>query len=236
VKTDSGRHPAATVERVVLLDATGRPTGTAPKIAVHHADTPYHLAFSAHVVDGRGRVLVTRRALRKATWPGVWTNACCGHPQPGETLRQAVTRRLAHELGLRSRRLAVALPDFSYRATMPDGVTEHELCPVLVAEVDGEPSPNPDEVADARWLAWGRFVARALRRPGSLSPWSVAQTARLAAVAAAGPLAWLDAHAPGASAAAGVATGAAPIGLDTPVTVPTDVHRPEGPSAGPSGS
>ncbi|HKE72237.1 MAG TPA: isopentenyl-diphosphate Delta-isomerase [Acidimicrobiales bacterium] len=164
VATDAGDR----VEEVVLLDPDGRPVGTAPKAGVHHAATPYHLAFSAHVVDRRGRVLLTRRAPGKPTWPGVWTNACCGHPAPGETLREAVTRRLAHELGLTPVRMGVALPDFSYRATMADGTAEHELCPVVVAEVDGRPAPNPDEVAGTRRLRWPAFLARARRRPHSL--------------------------------------------------------------------
>jgi isopentenyl-diphosphate delta-isomerase type 1 len=208
------------IEEVVLLDPDGRPIGTAPKAGVHHAATPYHLAFSTHVVDRRGRVLLTRRAPGKPTWPGVWTNACCGHPAPGETLREAVTRRLAHELGLTPVRMAVALPDFSYRATMADGTAEHELCPVVVAEVDGSPAPNPDEVAGTRRLRWPAFLARARRRPRSLSPWAVAQAAGLARVVA-DPLAWLDAHAvtpPDPDAPP--ATSTTGIGLDVAVTVP----------------
>ena len=66
-------------ELVVLLDEQGRAVGTADKAEVHHADTPLHLAFSCHVFDARGRVLVTRRALSKATWPGV--DVPCSHAE-----------------------------------------------------------------------------------------------------------------------------------------------------------
>lgn len=165
--------------QIVLLDPLGRPCGVAPRSTVHHRSTPFHLAFSCHVVDALGRVLLSRRAASKQTWPGVWTNACCGHPQPGETLRQAVTRHLADELGLAPANMVIALADFAYRAAMDDGTVEHELCPVVVATVSGDPQPNPDEVDALEWLAWDDVVERARRRPRSLSPWFVAQITEL---------------------------------------------------------
>src|SRR5512134_1602057 len=142
---------ASAVEHVVLLDERGRATGTAAKATAHSALTAFHLAFSCHLVAADGRVLLTRRALTKPTWPGAWTNGCCGHPQLGESLRQAIQRRVREELGLRVVRASVALPDFAYRAEMPDGTVEHELCPVVIAEVAGSPTPDPDEVDDLVW-------------------------------------------------------------------------------------
>lgn len=174
-----GDVPARLDEAVILLDANGEPCGAAPKRTVHGPDTPLHLGFSCYVFDDHGRVLVTRRAAIKTTWPSVWTNACCGHPQPGETLRDAVTRRLHDELGVIPRRMALALPDFTYRAVMDNGVVEHELCPVVVAEIDGEPVLNPAEVDDATWIGWDALRARADQEPSTLSPWSVPQIARL---------------------------------------------------------
>jgi isopentenyl-diphosphate Delta-isomerase len=172
-----------TEELVVLLDEQGRPAGTMPKRRVHGPDTPLHLAFSVYLFDSAGAFLATRRALGKRTWPGVWTNSCCGHPGPGEDPAAAARRRLGQELGLRPDRLELVLPDFAYRAVAPDGTVENEVCPVYFAHLDGEPEPRPDpdpeEVADWRWVPWASFRALAATAPWALSPWAVSQVGQL---------------------------------------------------------
>src|SRR6187402_2981075 len=139
-------------ELVVLLDESGHPAGTARKATVHGADTPLHLAFSCHVFSRDGRVLVTRRALGKLTWPGVWTNSFCGHPAPGEAMEDAIARRAERELGLAITDIELVLPDFRYRAVDASGIVEYEICPVYRARAVDEPTPSPDEVAEYEWV------------------------------------------------------------------------------------
>lgn len=158
-------------ELVVLLHPDGRPAGTAVKATVHHGDTPLHLAFSCYVFDAADRLLVTRRALSKATFPGIWTNSVCGHPQPGEHLADAARRRALRELGLHLDEPRLLLPAFAYRAEM-DGVVEAELCPVLLARCNGEQvTARADEVADHRWIAWPQFRDGVRRGRLEVSPW-----------------------------------------------------------------
>lgn len=167
-------------EQVVLLDTDGRPCGVADKAVVHGPVTPYHFAFSSYVFGPDGRFLITQRALTKKTWPGVWTNSCCGHPGPGEEPEAAVRRRLREELNLTPTRISLALPDFSYRASFL-GVEEYELCPVFLVRVDGDPVPEPSEVEGWRWAPWSEFVAAAGDDAAGLSPWARLQVQQLEA-------------------------------------------------------
>jgi isopentenyl-diphosphate delta-isomerase len=175
-----------TTERVVLLDEDRTPIGTELKSVVHSESTPLHLAFSCHVLNAAGQVLVTRRALGKRAWPGVWTNSVCGHPQPGEAMEDAVVRRAQDELGLSVHGIRVALPEFRYRAVDATGIVENEVCPVYLAVTDEEPVPNPDEVMEARWTEPGPLGDALRAAPWAFSPWFVSQARDLELYAAAG--------------------------------------------------
>ena len=166
-------------DEVVLLDESGAAIGRAPKSAAHGPDTALHLAFSCHVLNALGEVLVTRRALTKQAWPGVWSNSFCGHPKPAESLASAVRRRAEFELGIELAEVELALPLFRYRATDANGTVENEVCPVYIAITADEPDPNPREIAEFAWVApeeLGRAVEAA---PWAFSPWLVLQAREL---------------------------------------------------------
>jgi isopentenyl-diphosphate delta-isomerase len=163
------------IELVSLLDDEGRPIGTADKLAVHTADTPLHLAFSCHLFNASGEVLVTRRALTKQTWPGVWTNSFCGHPAPGEPLDDAVRRRASAELGVAIDGLELVLPEFRYRAVDPSGIVENEVCPVYRATTVDAVAANPLEVIEHHWVAPAALRTAVGATPFAFSPWIVLQ-------------------------------------------------------------
>jgi isopentenyl-diphosphate delta-isomerase len=169
----------AVEDEVVLLDEAGTPIGRAPKSAAHGPDTALHLAFSCHVVNALGEILVTRRALTKQAWPGVWTNSFCGHPKPAESLVAAVRRRAEFELGLELHDVELALPLFRYRAVDADGTVENEICPVYLARTTDEPDPNPREVSEYRWVDPAELGNAVNAAPWAFSPWLVLQTQQL---------------------------------------------------------
>ena len=168
----------------MLLADDGTPIGEAEKATVHGLETPLHLAFSCHVSNGDGALLVTRRALTKRTWPGVWTNSFCGHPSPGEAIPEAVARRALEELGITLLDLRLEVPDFRYLATDAAGVVENEICPVYTARTLDDVLPDPDEVLEFRWVDPDLVAAAVAGAPWAFSPWLTLQLPALAAARA----------------------------------------------------
>lgn len=174
---------------VVLLEEDGTSRGAAGKLEAHRAPGELHLAFSVFLYRRDGTLLLQQRALDKYHFPGVWANACCSHPQPGEDLVASAERRVAEELGIACRLRPAG--QFVYRATCPtSGLVEHELDHVLLAVVDAEPRPDPHEVAATAWFDAGQVLAAVDGRdraavaavPAPLAPW-LGPALRLAEVA-----------------------------------------------------
>ena len=166
-------------ERIVLVDDAGHPIGTAEKLASHHASTPLHLAFSCFIFSRSGDLLITKRALTKKVWPGVWTNSVCGHPGPGESMEDAIKRRLTYELGMGATDLAVAMPAYRYQSPPFRGIIENEICPVYLGRTIDEPNPNREEVSEYRWIAWKDFLSSIEKDREKYSYWSIEEAMRL---------------------------------------------------------
>lgn len=162
-------------ENVVLLDDAGNRIGIADKATVHTTDTPLHWAFSCHVFNEKGEILVTRRALSKRTWPGVWTGSFCGHPAPDESAPAAVARRARHELGIDLDVLALIDPSFRYRAVDASGIVENEVCPVYTARTTSDVVPQPEEVCQFKWVKLVALRTAIDAAPWAFSPWLTLQ-------------------------------------------------------------
>lgn len=168
-------------DMIVLVDEANTPLRTEPKLIAHNGYTKLHRAFSVFIFNSNGELLLQRRAFGKKTWPGVWSNSCCGHVMLHETMEAAAKRRLKYELGLSGTKLELALPDFRYTAEK-DGIVENEICPVFFGFTDKRPRPNPDEVAAVRLQPWNEFLAEARKPDTELSPWCILEAEQLAEV------------------------------------------------------
>jgi len=158
-------------ELVVLVDNEDREIGTALKAEVHTDKTPLHRAFSLFIFNKNGQVLVTQRALSKKTWPGIWSNSCCGHPVPGESYEAAIVRRVEQELGCRVQDIE-RVSDYRYRFEYL-GIVENEICPVYRGVGAGIIRPNREEVNDWKWMDWNEWMkVLKVDKPGNEGVWS----------------------------------------------------------------
>ena len=140
------------------------------KLEVHQRGLR-HLAISVFVMRG-AELLLQRRAAGKYHTPGLWTNTCCTHPHWGEDPVACAQRRLREELGisgLQPRRRDT----IEYRADVGNGLTEHELVDILLAEApaDMAVTPNPDEVGAVRWIGLQDLDRELQRWPERFTPW-----------------------------------------------------------------
>lgn len=156
---------------VVLVDEHDNELGQLDKLAAHQPPGRLHRAFSVFVHDDAGRMLLQRRATTKYHFGGLWTNTCCSHPWPGETVLDAAVRRTRDELGVEL--LAPhAVAAFTYRAVDPvSGLVEHEHDTVVTATVDAEPTPNPAEVDECRWVTRPELDRWLVAEPTAFTPW-----------------------------------------------------------------
>jgi len=159
---------SAVIENVVLIDEADAALGEGEKLAVHLAGT-LHRAFSVFAFNAAGELLLQRRALSKYHSGGLWTNTCCGHPRPGESVPEAARRRLFEELGMTCGDLEAA-GVYRYRAEIKD-LVENELDHLLVTTVTDEPVPNPDEVVEWRFIALDELSRWLDERPEDFTAW-----------------------------------------------------------------
>ncbi|VWD04473.1 isopentenyl-diphosphate delta-isomerase [Burkholderia lata] len=155
-------------EQLVLIDADDMPVGTCGKMQVHREGL-LHRAFSIFVFDSQGRLLLQQRAFGKYHSGGLWTNTCCGHPRPGETLGDATLRRLNEEMGFSCELRKV--DTLLYRATLANGLVEHEFTHIHVGVFDGLPMPDPAEAAAWKWIDVSELVRWLDAEPAIFTVW-----------------------------------------------------------------
>ncbi len=157
-------------EEIILVDENDNPIGFETKLRAHEDGGKLHRAFSIFIFDSAGRMLLQRRAQSKYHFGGLWTNACCSHPRRGEELEDAARVRLRQEFGFHTELEEVFR--FTYRASDAEsGLTEYEFDHVFYGEFNGKPRPNPDEIADWKWVDLSEIMADIESNPSHYTPW-----------------------------------------------------------------
>ncbi len=136
-------------EMVVLVDLNDSPLGKMEKMEAHEKGV-LHRAFSAFIFNERNELMLQQRALSKYHSPGLWTNTCCSHPRDGEDTEDAVHRRLKEEMGFDCK--VEKAFDFTYKADVGQGLTEHEFDHVFIGFSNEFPQINREEVNDWKYM------------------------------------------------------------------------------------
>lgn len=154
--------------QVILVNEQDEVVGAMDKMEAHQ-QAHLHRAFSIFVFNGMGEMLLQQRADGKYHSGGLWTNACCSHPAPGEDTKASANRRLEEEMGFTTPLIKIF--DFTYRAELDNGLTEHEYDHVFLGVYNGEIYPNPDEVRDYRHMSMDELKDWLQRDPGQFTAW-----------------------------------------------------------------
>jgi isopentenyl-diphosphate delta-isomerase len=141
------------MEKVILVDPQDNAIGTMEKMEAHKKGL-LHRAFSVVIFNSKGEMLIQKRAHTKYHSAGLWTNACCSHPMPGEAIEDA---HFAFK--------------FTYKVSLDHGLIEHEVDHVFTAVFDGSPSVNPDEVADWKFVDLSSLKTDVRQNPQHYTYW-----------------------------------------------------------------
>ncbi|MDD2983206.1 MAG: isopentenyl-diphosphate Delta-isomerase [Crocinitomicaceae bacterium] len=153
---------------VVLVNEQDEEIGTMPKLEAHQKGL-LHRAFSVLIYNSKKEMLIHQRAMGKYHSEGLWTNACCSHPKPEETVVEAAHRRLQEELGFDCELNNEF--DFIYKTPLENQLFEHEYDHVFSGIYDGHFEPNPEEIMDYRWVSIADLKQEISLKPADFTFW-----------------------------------------------------------------
>lgn len=156
------------VEYVILVTKDDKPIGTMEKMLAHQKAN-LHRAFSVFIFNSKGQLLLQQRAASKYHSPLLWTNTVCSHPRQNEGTIDAAHRRLLEEMGFDCE-FEEAF-SFIYKAEVGQGLIEHEFDHVFIGVSDEEPSPNPDEVSNWKYIDLGFLESDIRENPDNYTIW-----------------------------------------------------------------
>ena len=156
------------MEKVILVNEHDEETGTIEKMEAHRNGI-LHRAFSIFIFSNKKEMLLQQRAMNKYHSGGLWTNACCSHPRPGESTQTAATRRLKEELGFETKLEKIF--DFKYKAAFENGLIENEFDHVFAGVYNGEINFNRNEVQDVCFQSMQEIESNLQTHPNKFTAW-----------------------------------------------------------------
>lgn len=153
---------------IILVNEQDEPVGTMEKIEAHRKAL-LHRAFSVFIFNEKGEMLLQQRALKKYHSAGLWTNACCSHPKPGEDTMMAAESRLQHEMGFGTPLTKIF--EFTYRSAFDNGLTEYEFDHVFAGVYDGAIRPSQEEVQDYCYKSLDEIKKSLQSHPSKYTTW-----------------------------------------------------------------
>lgn len=155
-------------DQVVLVNERDAEVGVCDKFEAHQKGL-LHRAISIFIFSTKGEMLLQKRARHKYHSGGLWSNTCCSHPRPDESVAQSSHRRLQEEMGFDC--LLKKAHTFTYRTEFDNGLIEHEFDHVLVGVYDGTPVINKSEAEDWKWMTQEAVVEDVRVHPEQYSYW-----------------------------------------------------------------
>jgi len=154
--------------KVILVDESDREKGEMEKLEAHRKGL-LHRAYSVFVFNNKGEVLLQKRSEKKYHSAGLWTNACCSHPQPGEDTIQSAKERLYMEMGIKGN--LDFHSKFIYKSEFENGLTEYEVDHLFVCHSDVVPKVDPGEVAEWRYVSPRELCDEIMYSPEKFTTW-----------------------------------------------------------------
>jgi isopentenyl-diphosphate Delta-isomerase len=155
---------------VILVDSTDQQVGVMEKLTAHRLGV-LHRAFSIFLFNSKGELLLQKRAEEKYHSAGLWSNTCCSHPSPGQSVVEAAKDRLFEEMGLRVDLVQVF--GFLYCAPVGHDLIENEYDHVVIGVDNQIPEINPQEVSAYKWVNLDCVVQDVQQHPEKYTKWLV---------------------------------------------------------------
>ena len=156
------------IQEVILVDKNDNEIGVMEKMDAHRQPN-LHRAFSVFILNDKDEMLLQQRAWGKYHSAGLWTNACCSHPAPGEKTLNAANRRLNEELGFNTELKKVF--DFTYQAVFSNGLIEYEFDHVFIGNYNGIINADKEEIVDYCFKSITAIKLEILSNPDIYTEW-----------------------------------------------------------------